>query len=208
MKYAKITNGVAAAYEISRLKKDNPLTSFPKDYTDEFLATQSIYPFVNVQPAPTVDQVAEVGEILSIDGVWTQQYNIRAKTPEESEQYEQEMRASINAERDRRLSLTFAFDGNTFDCDEKSLARITGAATLAGFAVAAGAPVGFMTWHGGANNFEWIAADNTLVPMDAQKCFAFGQAAANNQSLYVFAAKALKNTTPIPLNYKDDVWWP
>jgi hypothetical protein len=116
--------------------------------------------------------------------------------------------SKINTERDRRLSLTFGFNGTSFDCDQLSLARITGAATLAGFALAAGAPAGFMTWHGGVDDFAWIAADNSLVLMDAQTCFAFGQAAANNQSRHIFASKDLKNMTPVPLDYEDDKWWP
>lgn len=114
----------------------------------------------------------------------------------------------VNEERDRRLNGTFAFGGKTYDCDEKSLARISGAATLAGFAMGAGAPVGYLRWHGGDTDFAWIAHDNTLTPMDAQTCFAFGQAAADNQSKHVFAARVLKDTVPIPTDYTNNFWWP
>ena len=118
-------------------------------------------------------------------------------------------RAAVNSERDRRMTSTFAFAGKDFDCDQDSLARITGAATLAGFAMGAGAPSGFMRWHGGAADFAWIAADNTLFPMDAQTCFAFGQAAANNQSAYIFAAKAIKGMEPIPADFATNAdYWP
>lgn len=117
-------------------------------------------------------------------------------------------RVAINAERDRRMTSTFAFAGKVFDCDQASLARITGAATLAGFAIAAGAPSGFMRWHEGDADFAWIDADNNLFPMDALTCFAFGQAAANNQSAHIFAAKALKTMDPIPADYTADKWWP
>jgi len=120
-----------------------------------------------------------------------------------------EARAAVNAERDRRMTSTFVFAGKGFDCDQASLARITGAATLAGFAMGAGAPAGFMRWHGGASDFAWIAADNTLFPMDAQTCFAFGQAAANNQSAFIFAAKAIKGMDPIPADYATNAdYWP
>jgi hypothetical protein len=118
-------------------------------------------------------------------------------------------RAGVNRERDLRMTSTFAFAGKDFDCDQASLARITGAATLAGFAMGAGAPAGFMRWHGGASDFAWIAADNTLFPMDAQTCFAFGQAAANNQSAYIFAAKAIKGMDPIPADFAANAdYWP
>jgi hypothetical protein len=118
-------------------------------------------------------------------------------------------RAAVNRERDRRMTSTFAFAGKDFDCDQDSLARITGAATLAGFAMGAGAPAGFMRWHGGAADFAWIAADYTLFPMDAQTCFAFGQAAANNQSAFIFAAKAIKGMAPIPADFATNAdYWP
>jgi len=118
-------------------------------------------------------------------------------------------RAAVNRERDRRMTATFFFAGKDFDCDQDSLARITGAATLAGFAMGACAPAGFMRWHGGASDFAWIAADNTLFPMDAQTCFAFGQAAANNQSAFIFAANAIKGMDPIPADFATNAdYWP
>ena len=114
----------------------------------------------------------------------------------------------VNAERDRRLGTTFPFAGKSYDCDTASLARITGAATLAGFAMGAGAQSGNLRWHGGAADFMWIAADNTLTTMDAQTCFGFGNAAATNQSAHIFAGKAVKAMDPIPSDYTDDKYWP
>ena len=76
-------------------------------------------------------------------------------------------RAAVNAERDRRMTATFAFAGKRYDCDAQSLARITGAATLAGFAMGAGAKAGNLRWHEGKVDFTWIAADNSLITMDA-----------------------------------------
>lgn len=116
--------------------------------------------------------------------------------------------ADVNRERDRRLNSTFDFAGKAYDCDEASLARITGAATLAGFAMGAGATTGNLRWHGGGEDFAWIAADNSLTTMDAPTCFAFGQAAAANQSAHIFAAKAIKAIDPIPADYADDARWP
>jgi len=115
--------------------------------------------------------------------------------------------AHVNQERDRRLNGTFEFAGKDYDCDEQSLARLTGAATLAGFAMGAGAPAGYLRWHGGDEDFAWIAHDNSLVAMDAQTCFALGQAAARNQSSHIFAAKAIKEMDPIPADFTDDAYW-
>lgn len=116
--------------------------------------------------------------------------------------------SDVNAERDRRVYSTFIFEGTVYDCDESSLARITGAAALAGFAMFGGALPGNFQWHGGATDFSWICHNNTVTPMDAQTCFAFGQAAAANQSAHIFAARALKELNPIPVNFADDIWWP
>lgn len=117
-------------------------------------------------------------------------------------------RADVNAERNRRMRGTFIFNGVAFNCDSDSLQRITGAGTLAGFAMGAGAQAGDLYWHGGTDPFAWIAADNSIVTMDAPTAFAFGQAAARNETLHIFAAKALKDTDPIPTDFSDDKWWP
>lgn len=117
----------------------------------------------------------------------------------------------IRAERDRRLNLDFEFQGKTYQRDGKSLRRITGASTLAGFAVAVGSPVGNLLWHSpedGVSEFGWIASDDSITPMDAQTCFAFGQAAAAVESNLVFAAKYLREMDPIPADIADDKHWP
>ena len=114
----------------------------------------------------------------------------------------------VNTERDRRVYSVFKYNGKYYDCDTDSLSRISGAGSLAGFAVVSGAAVGDYRWHGGDSDFAWIANDNTLVKMDAQTCFGLAQAAANNMSDHVFAANYVKAQVPIPVNYADDYWWP
>lgn len=117
-------------------------------------------------------------------------------------------RADVNAERNRRMRGTFTFNGVAYNCDEASLQRITGAGTLAGFAIAAGAQPDDLYWHGGESPFAWIAADNSVVQMDAQTCFAFARAAAAHETAHIFAAFALKEYDPIPQDYADDTYWP
>ena len=116
--------------------------------------------------------------------------------------------AAINAERDRRLHLDFTFQGVAFQRDPVSIARITGAATLAGFAIGNGAQPGDLLWHGGDQPFVWIASDNSLVPMDAQTAFAFGAECAAVETRVVFAARALRDAEPIPVDFADDQYWP
>lgn len=115
--------------------------------------------------------------------------------------------SDINAERDRRIAATFTFDGKPYDNDEASKQRITGAATLAGFAMAAGKQPGDLLWHGGTAPFTWIAADNSLTTMDAPTCFRFGQQCAAHETRMIFFARALKEMNPIPADYTADKYW-
>jgi hypothetical protein len=113
----------------------------------------------------------------------------------------------VNAERDRRIAAGFEFNGKLYDFDPDSKARIAGAATLAGFAKEAGALAGNYHWHGGADEFRWLASDNTETPMDAETMFSFGQAAAEFERNLIFKARMLKDADPIPADYADDSRW-
>ena len=120
----------------------------------------------------------------------------------------EELIAAINAERDRRLAADFEFQGKAYQRDAVSVSRITGAATLAGLAMAQGAQPEDYNWHGGDAPFAWIASDNSLTLMDAQTCFAFGSACAAIETRIVFAAKTLRTMEPIPDDYAKDKHWP
>lgn len=63
-------------------------------------------------------------------------------------------------------------------------------------------------WHGADSDFVWIAADNSLTAMDAQTMFAFGQATMAHKQAHIFAARAIKDAQPIPLDYTEDGYWP
>jgi hypothetical protein len=54
----------------------------------------------------------------------------------------------------------------------------------------------------------WIAADNSLVAMDAPTVMAFDQAAAEHKRHLIFAARTIKDTSGgIPADYTDDSHW-
>lgn len=142
------------------------------------------------------------------DGSWSYKWTVTDKTAEELAQHQAMFRQNVMQERDRRLEADFEFNGKMFQRDSKSLDRITGAATLAGFAIANGAQPGDLRWANPARDFGWIASDNTVVPMDAQTTFQFGQVAAGIETSIVFAAKALREMDPIPEDFADDKWWP
>lgn len=117
------------------------------------------------------------------------------------------MKKLVDAERDRRIAETFTFAGHAFQFDEASKMRVTGAATLAGFAVASGALSGNYRWNGGAVDFTWLSSANVNVPLDAPTMFAMGQAAAEHERALIFAARVLKDMTPIPDDFADNSHW-
>lgn len=103
------------------------------------------------------------------------------------------MRKEVNIIRDQKLRRPFPFNGVRFDYDDDSQKRITGAGALVHIAITIGGKLpNDPRWHDGGEDFVWIAADNSLVPMDAQTVLAFGQAAGAWDSAHVFAAKAIK----------------
>lgn len=142
------------------------------------------------------------------DGTWSYKWSVHDKTAAEIVQYREKIKRQIIAERDRRLESDFEFNGKMFQRDSKSKARITGAATLAGFAIANGSQPGDFMWANPDRAFGWIASDNAVVLMDAQTCFNFGQTAASIETSIIFAAKLLREMDPIPQDWQDDKFWP
>jgi len=117
--------------------------------------------------------------------------------------------ADVNRERDRRTHAGFTFNGKLYQFDPDSKARVTGAATLAKFAVVAGKQAGDLRWMNPNADFSWIAADNSLNTMDAPTASAFGDAAAVHEQRHIFAARALKAMDPIPADYAtNNAFWP
>jgi hypothetical protein len=114
----------------------------------------------------------------------------------------------INLERDQRIASGFLFQSKIYDCRPDDQTNISGAAQMAFMAIVAGAPAGFFRWHQGATDFGWIAQDNTFTLMDAQTVVALGQAAAAWKQAHMFAGRAIKDAVPIPVNFKDNTWWP
>jgi len=115
---------------------------------------------------------------------------------------------AIDAERDRRIANGFTFGGKLYQSRPEDRENIAGASVAALAAMGNGALPNDYRWHGGDADFVWIAADNSLTPMDAQTVFAFGQAAMAHKQAHIFAARALKDAEPIPADYADNIHWP
>jgi hypothetical protein len=115
---------------------------------------------------------------------------------------------SVNAERDKRVTGGFYYGPHKFDWDDATKARVTGAASLAGFAVGAGAQPNDLRWHGGDADFVWILQDNSILPLDAQGMFAVSQSAMAHEAAHVFAGRAIKQSGTIPADLQDNALWP
>ncbi|EYR81368.1 DUF4376 domain-containing protein [Shinella sp. DD12] len=116
--------------------------------------------------------------------------------------------ADVDAERDRRISAGFSFAGVIYQSRPGDRENIMGAGTAALGAMMQGALPGNLRWHGGDTDFAWIAADNSLNPMDAQTVYAFGLAAMAHKTAHIFAARAIKDANPVPADFADNIYWP
>jgi hypothetical protein len=91
-------------YTLARLKSENPQVSFPQTFSPELLAEYGVYS-VQETAMPEGDVVTEASPIL-IDGVWTQQWNVRSYTSEEIAANLQNFRdSSVVTPRQARLAL-------------------------------------------------------------------------------------------------------
>lgn len=115
---------------------------------------------------------------------------------------------SVDQERDRRIDAGFAFNGVQYQSRATDRENIAGAAQLGFMALVAGAQPGDLRWASADSDFRWIAADNSTVAMDAHTVVDFGRTCAGQKQAQIFAARALKDMTPIPADYTDDKYWP
>jgi hypothetical protein len=212
----RVYDGTPVPYSEKQFRLDILPAQAPKGHLpNDFLAQWGIYrPTVLSQPTITETQISELADMPTEnpDGSWSYKWSVRDKTAEELAQDHEhiirEKHLKIKIERDRRLEADFEFMGKMYQRDAKSLQRITGASTLAGFAIAEGAQFGDLRWENPNRDFGWIASDDTVTPMDAYVTFTFGQAAAEREMAIVFAAKKLREMAPILEDYTDDRWWP
>lgn len=109
--------------------------------------------------------------------------------------YEPAVPASeVDAERDLRIDAGFDFEGVRYQSRPGDRENIAGAVLIA--------------IADPAYTTGWIAADNSVVQMDAPTLLRFGRTAADHKQALIFAARQLKDMQPIPQDYTDDKWWP
>lgn len=115
--------------------------------------------------------------------------------------------AAVDAERDRRVSTGFDFNGVRFQSRPEDRENMLGSSSAALGAMMAGAQPGDYHWHGGVEPFQWIAEDNSLHSFDAQSMFALGQTALAHKKSLIFIARRIKDMKPIPADFADDRYW-
>lgn len=122
--------------------------------------------------------------------------------------------SDVDAERDRRISAGFEFQGVRYQSRLPSAGHpgdwdvFSGKALEAFIALSSGAQPGDLRWADPDEDFAWIAADNSRVPMDAQTVIELCKTASAHRSRHTFAGSDLKAMQPIPQDYTDDQWWP
>lgn len=146
---------------------------------------------------PTYEILNDVGEVMNTvvaseefaQSMWPDRYRVLVQQEAESAPSSW----MVDAERDQRIDAGFEFEGLRYQSRPGDRENIAGAAliALADPAYATG----------------WIAADNSVVEMDAPTLLRFGRAAADHKQALIFAARELKDMQPIPTDYTDDKWW-
>lgn len=116
----------------------------------------------------------------------------------------------VDLEQVRRTQLGFLYNGKLFGCDETATRNITAAGAQAGLAVRSVPPAvaGDYYWQDPSTPFQWITADNTLMPLDAYQTEEMSGVAATHVKRHIYAARTIKDLDPFPVDWWDDSYWP
>lgn len=182
----------AAQFELAVLMYNDALTELDADISA--LSAERVT--VNEDIADALDQTNTVkksvnGDYWPLTAEELADYTARVAAHEAAEPERQAER--VNGIRDAKIAGGFSFAEASFQTDPESVKRIAGAASAAHVAITLnGAQADDLRWADPDSDFEWIAADNSLVPMDAPTTIAFGQAYMTFERTLVFVASAIK----------------
>jgi hypothetical protein len=201
-------NSIGEAEWSGNPKPPNTILNDITDYQNVVTEWYKANPIPVPEPSANSSQISVLGEPTYINGQWYQNWIVRDRTPEEVEERRANLSQLITIYRDEKIAEGFEFNDVMYDSRPEDQKRISGASLLAFMAIVQGAQPGDYYWHGGSDPFEWIAQDNTAVPMDAFTVIEFGKKAAEHERSYIFAARNLKDMPVIPDNYTDPSYWP
>lgn len=109
--YVKLKNGIPEKYpySYSKLREDNPGTSFPMPMSDEGLASWEVFPVESTEK-PVVDYTKTVTEEMPVyvDGKWKQSFSVVDATEEEIIQRKIEL--NMAAENNRSVAYRYESD--------------------------------------------------------------------------------------------------
>jgi hypothetical protein len=172
----------------------------PSSFTPEEIEDAEYIP-ASSKPAMTSYQVLEWdSETVS----WV----VRDKTEAELQSESNQRRSQIDSHRDQRILQGFVFNDVLYDSRPEDQKRISASLQFAFMAISAGAQANDLRWLDIDNDFVWIAKNNTLVPMDAFTVIEFAKAAVTWEKAHIFAARALKDMTIVPVNFMNNEFWP
>lgn len=205
--YALIIDGSVAKYpySLAEMRADNPDTSFGAEPSDE---TMEEFGRVRVEaverPTVILEQVAEEAEPAFIEGVLTQQWTVRDRTPEELAEAKAALRSAVNDIRDALQDGQVETPFGVFDCNERSRVFIHGGVTEAMIRQAMGddSPLTFTT------------ADNRDVSLTPAQMIAAGRMVLGRISAVHFHARGLKEAIDAAASFADleqinkDEGWP
>lgn len=109
--HVKITSGSVDTYpyNVGKLRRDNPNTSFPKKIPDDMLAGWGVYP-VTFTAQPAIDdrtqKVEQETAPTLVGSDWTVGWTVTNKTAEEVQEYDNGQAASVRSQRDGLLAET------------------------------------------------------------------------------------------------------
>ncbi|MCL6653469.1 hypothetical protein A6R70_14345 [Agrobacterium rubi] len=118
-------------------------------------------------------------------------------------------RAAVDTERDRRIAAGFDWNGKHYQSRPEDIQNIDSMALAATSRIAQGQVDTGYRWFDADSDFAWIAADNSLAPMNIEDMMNFAMFAAKWKSDNIRAASAIKLTAGgIPENFATDARWP
>jgi len=109
--HVKLTNGNVDTYpyNVGKLRRENPNTSFPKRIPDEMLAEWGVYP-VTVTDMPSYTErtqtVTQDATLTGSGSSWTIGWAVSNKTAEEVQQYDENIATNNRGVRNSRLAET------------------------------------------------------------------------------------------------------
>lgn len=117
---------------------------------------------------------------------------------------------TVEQERDKRIDGGFVFQNVLYQTRPDDRENIAGASQLALAAMINGVHPGNLRWADADQDFGWIAADNSVIPMDAETMFAFGTSALAWKKSCIFAAFNIKKQIVAghAIDYMQDQYWP